>query len=96
MTQPYAAGERVRVRLAFPPGHVRTPWYVRGRTGTVERLCGTFENPERLAYGRRGDPQRLYRVRFEVAALWEEPRDADATVDVELYEHWLEPAENTR
>jgi hypothetical protein len=28
------------------PGHVRTPSYVCGRVGTIERYCGLFENPE--------------------------------------------------
>ena len=39
----FQPGQRVRVRDASPPGHLRTPWYVRGRIGEVERLldwCG--------------------------------------------------------
>ena len=36
---------------ASRPGHVRTPWYCRGKTGEVERICGRFRNPEQLAYG---------------------------------------------
>ncbi|MFQ5971893.1 MAG: SH3-like domain-containing protein [Alphaproteobacteria bacterium] len=92
MTAMFAVGDRVRVRRATPPGHVRTPWYVRGRTGVVERICGAFGNPEDLAYGRSGLPKRpLYRVRFSQRELWADytgsPRD---TVDVEIYEHWLE------
>ena len=42
----YRVGQRVRVRAAYPPGHVRTPYYCRGRVGVVERLCGAFANPE--------------------------------------------------
>lgn len=89
----FRPGEAVRVRRADPPGHVRTPRYVRGRQGIVERVCGRFANPEELAYNRVGAPLPLYRVRFELRALW--PEDATAagdTVDVEIYEHWLEPA----
>ena len=90
----YAPGDRVRVRRAFPPGHVRTPYYARGAAGVVERICGAFGNPEELAFGRDGRPARtLYRVRFTQAALWPgydgPPGD---TLDIELYEHWLEPA----
>ena len=67
----YAVGDPVRVRLAFPPGHVRTPFYCRGKTGTIERLCGAFPNPEELAYDRSGLPvQPLYRVRFASRQLW--------------------------
>lgn len=84
----------MRVRFAFPPGHVRTPFYARGRCGVVERVCGSFANPEELAYGRTGLPARpLYRVRFAQRELWPDyPGPACDTVDIEIYEHWLEPA----
>ena len=86
-------GQRVRVRVAHPPGHVRTPFYVRGCTGVVERLCGLYANPEELAYGRSGQPaQPLYRVRFAQRDLWSDYAGAATdTVDVEIYQHWLEP-----
>lgn len=90
----FAPGDRVFVRAAYPPGHVRTPWYVRGKTGVVERVCGEFRNPEELAYGRDGAPGRtLYRVRFMQREVWDDyaERPGD-TVDVEIYDHWLEPA----
>ena len=48
----FNVADRVRVKQMFSPGHIRTPWYVRGQTGTVERLCGVFGNPEELAYAR--------------------------------------------
>ena len=88
----FSVGEPVRVRVAVPPGHIRTPYYCRGLSGTVERICGRFHNPEELAYGRTGDRLlTLYRVRFRQEDLWPDytgsPRD---TVEIELYEHWLE------
>ena len=46
---PYAPGTRVRIIDLGKPGHVRTPFYVREKVGTIERLCGTFENPEERA-----------------------------------------------
>ena len=93
MNSCFSAGDCVVVRRAFPPGHVRTPFYVRGHTGVVERVLDAFPNPEELAYGRSGLPKvRLYRVRFRQADLWPDyqgrPED---TVDVEIYQHWLEP-----
>ena len=45
----FSPGDRVRVREAYPIGHVRTPYYIRGKTGVVERLCGAYPNPEELA-----------------------------------------------
>ena len=91
----FRPGDRVRVRFADPPGHIRTPWYIRGRAGVVERLCGTYGNPEELAYNRPGTPrQPLYRVRFRQSQIWPDYRGlATDTVDIEIYQHWLEPGE---
>lgn len=90
----FAPGARVKVRRAAPPGHLRTPWYIRGRVGEVERLCGAFANPEELAYNRPGVPkQPLYRVRFRQRELWPDYRGAaHDTIEIEIYQHWLEPA----
>lgn len=93
MSARFAAGDWVQVRRADPPGHVRTPFYIRGKTGVVERVLGPFRNPEELAYGRSGEPaQFLYRVRFLQREVWPDyagpPTDS---VDVEIYQHWLEP-----
>ncbi len=93
MTGRFTAGARVKVRRAAPPGHLRTPYYIRGKTGLVERLCGAFANPEELAFGRSGEPKRpLYRVRFSQREVWPDYAGAaHDTIDIELYEHWLEP-----
>jgi nitrile hydratase len=88
----FRPGDRVKVRRADVPGHIRTPWYIRGHTGFIERLCGAYANPEELAYARSGLPaQPLYRVRFVQNLVWPDyggsPSD---TIDIEIYEHWLE------
>lgn len=90
----FKSGDPVQVRFAFPPGHVRTPEYVRGHRGVVERLCGAYPNPEELAYARSGLPARpLYRVRFRQVELWPEYQgQVSDTVDVEIFEHWLDTA----
>ena len=89
----YTPGDRVLVRRAFPPGHIRTPWYIRGKSGVIERICGEFGNPEELAYGRDGTPkQPLYRVRFLQNEVWDDYAESpNDTLDVEIFEHWLEP-----
>ena len=94
MTPRFAPGDRVAVRRGDSPGHIRTPDYVRGRVGVVERVCGPFANPEELAYGRDGLPPRpLYRVRFHQAAIWPGyAGPAEDSLEVEIFEHWLEPA----
>jgi nitrile hydratase subunit beta len=90
-----APGARVRVRPAFPPGHVRTPFYVRGHAGVVQSEAGRFANPEELAYGRPGQPPlRLLRVRFDLHELFPDAVGSpDDGVVVDLYEHWLEALE---
>jgi hypothetical protein len=88
----FKAGDAVMVRIAYPIGHVRTPHYIRGKPGVVERFCGIYGNPEELAYARSGQPrQPLYRVRFLQREVWPaydgNPSD---TVDVEIFQNWLE------
>ncbi|MBT5049465.1 MAG: nitrile hydratase subunit beta [Rhodospirillaceae bacterium] len=90
----FSTGDKVTVIKTHPPGHRRTPYYIRGKTGVIERSCGAFENPEELAYGFDGTPKRvLYRVRFNQSDVWPDYKGAPAdTVDVDIYEHWLTPA----
>lgn len=99
---PYAPGNPrfsptmvVRVKTGIAPGHIRTPWYCRGKTGVIERICGAFGNPEELAFNRHNGPDvPLYRVRFTMAEIWgpdsERPED---TIDIEIFEHWLEASD---
>jgi hypothetical protein len=93
--QRYGPGERVRVRSEDTPGHVRTPRYVRGKMGRVESVLGEFRNPETLAYGETGLPERpLYKVSFRQVDLWEQyPGPADDELYMDIYEHWLEREE---
>jgi nitrile hydratase subunit beta len=89
-------GTPIRVRRSYPPGHTRTPAYIRGMTGRIERFVGSFANPEALGYGLSGTPpHKLYRVRFAMRAIWPDyAGDPQDTLDVELYEHWLEAAQD--
>ena len=92
----FEAGDRVKVRSVFPPTpptHVRTPYYIRGHVGVIERVCGAFGNPEELAFGRRyGEKPMLYRVRFRQADIWADyDGPAEDHIEIEIYEFWLEP-----
>ena len=88
----FAPGTRVRVRKASGPGHIRTPYFLRGHEGVVESCAGEFPNPEDLAYGRTGMPARaLYRVAFRQPELW--PAYAGSRADTliaDIFEHWLD------
>jgi nitrile hydratase len=87
----YKPGDRVRIAAVHPPGHRRTPFYIRGKDGVIERYCGAFPNPEERAYGFDGLPKRhLYRVRFRQMDIW--PGYNGPTHDLlelEIFEHWL-------
>jgi nitrile hydratase subunit beta len=91
-------GEAVVVKRAFPPGHRRTPTYIRGKQGVIERICGVYPNPEELAYGFDGKPEKvLYRVRFSQIHVWPDyTGPANDILELEIYEHWLEPAGEKR
>ena len=88
-----APGERVRVREDFPPGHFRTPVYIRGKVGVVTRRFGEFSDPERLALRLDGPKRTLYEVRFRQADVWADYRGPEHdSVDIDLYDNWLERA----
>jgi nitrile hydratase len=87
-----ATGAPVRLKSIAPPGHVRCPWYLRGKTGVIERDLGLTGNPETLAYGVEAQQIRLYRVRFTMKDIWGDDADpASDTLDAEIFENWLEP-----
>lgn len=89
----FAPGDTVRVGDRRHGGHHRTPGYLKGRTGTVERVHSTFLDPETRAYGADGKPaRRLYLVGFGMSDLWPEyPGEPEDRLLVDLFEHWLEP-----
>ena len=93
MSARFQAGDRVRVREACPPGHVRTPYYLRGKEGVVSRLIAEHPDPEELAYGRDGLPlMPVYWVRFPQTGLWPDYSGPEIdTAEADIQESWLEP-----
>ena len=91
----FKVGDHVVIKRSFPPGHRRTPYYIRGKRGVIERICGAYPNPEELAYGFDGEPAKvLYRVRFEQKHVWPDYKGpARDIIEMEIFEHWLMPAE---
>ena len=90
----FLPGQRVRVSERTQQGHHRTPGYVKGKVGVVERRHSAFTNPETRAYGASGLPERrLYLVGFAQDEVW--PAYEGASNDriyVDVFEHWLEEA----
>ena len=98
MSRRFADGRRVRVKALYPPGHCRTPFYTRGRVGTVLGVADHQPNPEELAYGRDGParawPSTVSASRTPSSGRTRRRRSRDAVV-VDLFEPWLEPAEGS-
>ena len=93
----FKIGDRVRVSGAQPPGHVRTPQFLRGKTGVIIRHFGAYLNPERLAYGMSGLPKLdLFQVKFDMEQVWsgDGAYSSRDTVTADIYENWLEPTED--
>lgn len=89
----FKPGDRVTVKFEDRPGHIRTPWYIRGKTGWIEHIHGDFRNPESLAFGRDGLPKKtLYLVAFNQLDVWGKTGGAKDKLLVDIYEHWLDPA----
>lgn len=91
----YRPGQKVRVAARRHEGHHRTPAYLKGKHGTVERVHARFRNPETHAYGMDGLPeQSLYLVSFDQNGVWREyPGNAGDRLYADVFEHWLEEAE---
>jgi nitrile hydratase len=90
----FKPGDRVRVRFEDRPGHIRTPWYIRGKIGSIERIHGEFLNPESLGHGGDGLPKKhLYSVAFQQPDVWERYDVKQDRLLVDIFEHWLDSAD---
>ena len=86
----FKTGDRVKVKFEDRPGHLRTPWYIRGKSGRIERVYGDFLNPELLAFGKDGLPKKtLYQVAFDHNEVFNTAGAKDKVL-VDIYDHWLE------
>jgi hypothetical protein len=59
--QAFEVGDTVRIReentrTRWRKPHLRTPGYIFGQEGVVERVVGHYQNPELAAYGRKVMP----------------------------------------
>ena len=88
----FAVGNRVRAKTMNPATHTRLPRYVRGHTGTVERVLGCHVFPDSNSLGLGEDPRWLYTVRFDGRELWGPDADPTIKVSIDAWEPYLDPA----
>lgn len=90
----FAPGDLVRTAAADPAGHTRLPRYARGHTGRVVEAGGSWPLADDLAE-RSGEPrvEQVYTVAFAARDLWGEQAGAGDEVTVDLWESYLERAE---
>ncbi len=94
ITPIFSVGQRVRIADRTPPVHHRVPAYAKGQVGVIERVCKLHGEPEKFIRGDGKPAQRLYRVRIPQNGLWEDyGGTAGDELDIEIFEHWLEPTE---
>ena len=94
----FRPGNGVKVKHLGKSGHVRIPFYVRGKRGKIVNFCGSYLNPEDLAIGNTAGPAiDLYRVKFAQRDLWPDDEgipEHDHLV-IEIYDHWLSSEESS-
>ena len=89
----FSLGDPVVTRRRHPRGHTRLPRYARGKHGVIARFHGVQVFPDSHAHGLGENPQPLYSVRFDAVELWGESAEPNATVHIDLWESYLEPAQ---
>ena len=90
----FAIGQRVRARQMHPTSHTRLPRYVRGHTGTIERIHGAHVFPD-TRVSRPVPPfvdeaHWLYTVVFDGNDLWSSGASGELLVSVDAWEPYLE------
>jgi nitrile hydratase len=88
----FEVGEAVVARNVHPIGHTRSPRYVRGHRGVIDRDHGVFIFADAHAMGLGRQPQHVYSVRFSGRELWGPNGHANDAVYVDLWDDHLDPA----
>jgi nitrile hydratase len=89
----FAVGDAVRTRAVQVDHHTRLPGYVQGKVGTVSRMHGAHVFADSNAQGAGEQPQWLYTVVFDGAALWGADAQPGLQVSVDAWESYLQPAD---
>lgn len=88
----FAVGDAVVTRNQHPTGHTRLPRYTRGKRGVIYLVHGPEVFADTNAHGLGEQPQVVYSVRFAARELWGDAAEPDGTLNIDLWESYLEPA----
>ena len=88
----FKVGDIVIARNIHPHGHTRLPRYVRGKHGTIFVDHGVFALPDSNAAGLGPCSQHVYGVRFTARELWGSHASARDTLQIDLFDDYLDPA----
>jgi nitrile hydratase len=91
-TQRFEVGDRVRVRNDHPKGHTRSPRYLRGKTGVIQRCHGHEIYPDSNSEYLADQPQVVYSVRFDGREIWESSAEPATLLSIDLWDSYLDPA----
>jgi nitrile hydratase len=92
-TARFDVGDSVVTRHDHPRGHTRIPRYVRGKRGVIDRRQGLQTFPDANAHGLGARPEMVYSVRFTGAELWGASAEPCQSLNIDLWESYLVPAE---
>jgi hypothetical protein len=98
MNPRFALGDLVRIDDRDEPRHHRVPAYVKGKQGSIARICAAHGRPELLAtQDDAGPAETLYRVQLAQRDIWPDYQGAAGdSLEIEIFEHWLATAPGTR
>jgi nitrile hydratase subunit beta len=88
----FKVGDRVRTRSRRVNHHTRLPGYAHGKQGVIESVQGAHVFADAHAQGLGEQPQWLYRVAFSGAELWGADAAPGASVALDAWESYLQPA----
>jgi nitrile hydratase len=88
----FSVGQRVRAREINPIGHTQLPRYARGKFGVITIDHGVYTFPDTNAHFLGQKRQHVYSVRFTARELWGESASPRDTVNIDMWDDYLELA----
>ncbi|MFE3188531.1 nitrile hydratase subunit beta [Nocardia sp. NPDC059240] len=86
----FKIGDVVTVTDDSPTGHTRRARYVRGRTGVITGLRGSYIYPDSAGNGGGDAPEHVYTVKFDARELWgDEVGDPNGVVYYDVWEPYI-------